>query len=132
MLTVLARLNYQKIIPAREKVRTKILHDRTHYRGRFFFAILQNFCEHRCRRRFSVRAGYSYSTHHLRDFAECFERFGEFPSYLFDNENGIDDLLSQTIEDLQKDPAITIAMKKGIDLLLGRLPSQDIALSKLA
>jgi len=65
-------------------------------------------------------------------FIEYFERFGEFPSYLFDNENGIDDLLSQTIEDLQKDPAITIAMKKGIDLLLGRLPSQDIALSKLA
>ena len=65
-------------------------------------------------------------------FIEYFDRFGEFPSYLFDNENGIDGLLSQTIEDLQKDPAITIAMKKGIDLLLGRLPSQDIALSKLA
>ena len=65
-------------------------------------------------------------------FIEYFDRFGEFPSYLFDNEKGIDGLLSQTIEDLQKDPAITIAMKKGIDLLLGRLPSQDIALSKLA
>jgi len=60
-------------------------------------------------------------------FIEYFDRFGEFPSYLFDNEKGIDGLLSQTIEDLQKDPAITIAMKKGIDLLLGRLPSQGLS-----
>jgi len=65
-------------------------------------------------------------------FIRYFEQFGEFPSYLFDNENGIDDLLSQTIEDLKKDPTITVAMKKGIDILLGRLPSPDFALSKLA
>lgn len=63
-------------------------------------------------------------------FVEYFERFGEFPSYLFDNENGIDSRLSQTIEELQKDPAATDAMKKGIALLLNRLPSQDSSLLK--
>ncbi len=63
-------------------------------------------------------------------FLEYFERFGEFPSYLFDNENGIDTKLSQTIEDLQKDPAATDAMKKGIASLLNRLPSQESALLK--
>ena|SRR3989344_627196 len=61
-------------------------------------------------------------------FIEYFERFGEFPSYLFDNENGIDNRLSQTIEDLKNDPAATDAMKKGITLLLNRLPSQDSSL----
>lgn len=64
-------------------------------------------------------------------FLEYFERFGEFPSYLFDNENGIDTKLSQTIEELQKDPAATDAMKKGIALLLNRLPSQDASFAKV-
>ncbi len=65
-------------------------------------------------------------------FSEYFERFGEFPSYLFDNENGLDEQLSQTIEDLKKDPETTDAMQKGIVILLGRLPSQTISSSKPA
>ncbi len=64
-------------------------------------------------------------------FLEYFERFGEFPSYLFDNENGIDSKLSQTIEELQKDPAATDAMKKGIASLLNRLPSQEASMMKV-
>ena len=56
-------------------------------------------------------------------FIEYFERFGEFPSYLFDNDNGMDSRLSQTIEDLQKDPETAQTVKKGITLLLGRLSS---------
>ena len=63
-------------------------------------------------------------------FAEYFERFGEFPSYLFDNENGLDEQLSQTIEDLKNDPETTRAMQKGIALLLGRLPSQIVTSPK--
>ena len=59
-------------------------------------------------------------------FTEYFDRFGEFPSYLFDNENGLDEQLSQTIEDLKNDPDITDAMQKGLTLLLGRLPSFQI------
>ncbi len=54
-------------------------------------------------------------------FAEYFEQFEEFPSYLFDNENGTDVRLTQTIEDLKNDPEITEKMRKGIDLLMQRL-----------
>ena len=57
-------------------------------------------------------------------FIEYFERFQEFPSYLFDNDNGIDVRLSQTIADLQKDPETSETMHKGIANLLARLPSQ--------
>lgn len=55
-------------------------------------------------------------------FAEYFERFEEFPSYLFDNEHGIDERLYQTIQDLTKDPETTKAMHKGIEVLMNRLP----------
>ena len=56
-------------------------------------------------------------------FIEYFERFEEFPSYLFDNEPKIDDRLLQTIQDLLKDPETTKAMHKGISALMERLPS---------
>ena len=61
-----------------------------------------------------------------RIFTEYFERFGEFPSYLFDNENGLDEQLSKTIEELKNDPETTDAMQKGLVLLLSRLPSEGI------
>ena len=60
-------------------------------------------------------------------FIEYFERFGEFPSYLFDNNEGIDIRLSQTIEDLKNEPEVSIDMKKGIALLMERLPSQGLS-----
>jgi len=56
-------------------------------------------------------------------FVEYFERFEEFPSYLFDNENGIDSRLQETITDLQNDPETSKSMRKGIDVLMLRLPS---------
>jgi hypothetical protein len=56
-------------------------------------------------------------------FIEYFERFHEFPSFLFDNESKIDETLYQTMQDLIKDPETTKDMHKGIDALLGRLPS---------
>ncbi|HUO50607.1 MAG TPA: hypothetical protein VMU25_03560 [Candidatus Paceibacterota bacterium] len=56
-------------------------------------------------------------------FIEYFERFSEFPSFLFDNAHEIDNRLLQTIRDLQADPLMTNELKKGIDLLLQRLPA---------
>ena len=56
-------------------------------------------------------------------FEEYFERFEELPSYLFDNENGIDSRLSETIQDLQNDPETSKAMHKGIAILMQRLSS---------
>ena len=56
-------------------------------------------------------------------FIEYFERFQEFPSYLFDNQSKIDESLYQTMQDLLKDPATTKEMHKGIEALLDRLPS---------
>ena len=56
-------------------------------------------------------------------FVEYFERFEEFPSYLFDNENGTDSRLQETINDLQNDPEISKTMRKGIETLMQRLPS---------
>jgi hypothetical protein len=58
-----------------------------------------------------------------KTFQAYFERFQEFPSYLFDNSNGIDSTLEQTIKDLEKDPDTTEAMQKGLALLLKRVPS---------
>jgi len=54
-------------------------------------------------------------------FVEYFEMFEEFPSFLFDNLNGIDKLLSETIDDIQKDPETPQKMQKGIEALLERL-----------
>jgi hypothetical protein len=55
-------------------------------------------------------------------FIEYFERFSEFPSYLFDNEQAIDSRLAKTIQDLTDDPETTREMRKGIDALTERLP----------
>ena len=54
-------------------------------------------------------------------FFEYFARFKEFPSYLFDNEQKMDDRLSETIQDLIKDPETTEEMHKGITALRERL-----------
>lgn len=54
-------------------------------------------------------------------FEEYFEQFEEFPSYLFDNTNGIDSRLSETIKTLKDDPETSEKMRKGIVLLLNRL-----------
>jgi hypothetical protein len=56
-------------------------------------------------------------------FIEYFERFEEFPSYLFDNSEKIDDRLFQTIQDLKKDPGTSTLMQKGLEILLNRLPT---------
>lgn len=56
-------------------------------------------------------------------FTEYFERFAEFPTYLFDLEPQIDARLVETIDDILRDPATTIDVRKGIDVLLARLPS---------
>ncbi len=58
-----------------------------------------------------------------RVFEEYFEQFEEFPSYLFDNTNGIDSRLQETIEDLKKDPDTSKSLQKGILALMQRLPS---------
>ncbi len=54
-------------------------------------------------------------------FVEYFERFSEFPSYLFDNSEGIDCHLLETIHDMQADPLMTKELQGGIALLLQRL-----------
>lgn len=56
-------------------------------------------------------------------FTEYFERFGEFPSYLFENEPKMDPQLHETMQDLLKDPETSKDMQKGITTLLDRLPS---------
>lgn len=56
-------------------------------------------------------------------FEEYFERFEEFPSYLFDNSNGIDTMLAETIRDIENDPETPKNMRKGIEALMMRLPS---------
>lgn len=56
-------------------------------------------------------------------FVEYFERFEEFPAYLFDNTNGIDERLAETIRDLESDPETSKTMHKGIQVLMQRLPS---------
>lgn len=55
-------------------------------------------------------------------FIEYFERFQEFPSYLFDNERHMDALLYETMQDLLKDPETTKAMRDGVGALMLRLP----------
>jgi hypothetical protein len=58
-----------------------------------------------------------------RAFIEYFERFAEFPSYLFDNERAADERLLQTIRDISEDEATGTAMRAGIEALQHRLPS---------
>lgn len=56
-------------------------------------------------------------------FVEYFERFGEFPSYLFDNDTKIDETLLETMQDILKDPETPKPMQVGAEALLRRLPS---------
>ncbi len=58
-------------------------------------------------------------------FIEYYERFEEFPSFLFDNASGIDALLRRTIDDLIEDPATTKEVRKGVDALLQRLGTAE-------
>jgi hypothetical protein len=55
-------------------------------------------------------------------FIEYFERFNEFPSYLFDNERQVDPRLAETIQDISKDENVTKGLLDGIQALLQRLP----------
>lgn len=73
----------------------------------------------------TMKAAASHKNRTVRKaaFIEYFERFAEFPSYLFDNEEKIDDQLYETIQDLLKDPETTKEMREGISALLERLPS---------
>ena len=54
-------------------------------------------------------------------FLEYFERFAEFPSYLFDNDQKIDDGFLATILDIEKDPEMTKPVLLGIAALRDRL-----------
>jgi len=58
-------------------------------------------------------------------FIEYFERFEEFPSYLFDNSKEIDARLFETMHSLEKDPETTTKMKEGITALLNRMPNAN-------
>lgn len=55
-------------------------------------------------------------------FIDYFERFNEFPSYLFDNERKIDVRLAATIRDISRDTDVSKALLQGISALLQRLP----------
>ena len=57
-------------------------------------------------------------------FVEYYERFDEFPDYLFDNTNTIDARLLQTIQDLENDLDTSEKMHKGVKELLQRLPGR--------
>lgn len=54
-------------------------------------------------------------------FLAYFEQFKEFPSYLFDNEHGIDAMLRQTIDDMLADPALSKETRAGVESLVMRL-----------
>jgi hypothetical protein len=54
-------------------------------------------------------------------FLEYFERFAEFPSYLFDNEQKIDECFLATILEIEKDPEMTKPVLQGITALRIRL-----------
>jgi hypothetical protein len=57
-------------------------------------------------------------------FIEYFERFSEFPSFLFDNDVKIDPRLAETMQDLSEDKESSKALLNGITALLDRLPSR--------
>lgn len=60
-------------------------------------------------------------------FIDYFERFNEFPSYLFDNEAGIDAQLYETMQDLLNDPLTEKSMLDGVNALMLRLPPLQAA-----
>lgn len=57
------------------------------------------------------------------EFIEYFERFNEFPSFLFDNEKGIDPRLAATMRDLSEDAQASKELLDGLKALTFRLPS---------
>lgn len=57
------------------------------------------------------------------EFIRYFERFGEFPSFLFDNEQSLDPRLAATMSDLSVDTDSSKTLLDGVSALLGRLPS---------
>lgn len=64
-----------------------------------------------------------------KTFQEYWERFEEFPSYLFETTGTVDSRLLQTIQDLKNDPETSRLMQKGIAALMQRLPvAQNAAL----
>ncbi|HEY4514162.1 MAG TPA: hypothetical protein VJH69_02450 [Candidatus Paceibacterota bacterium] len=73
-----------------------------------------------------LKAAATNENPHIRKrvFEEYFEQFEEFPSYLFDNIDSIDKKLSETVSDLENDPDTSAKMRKGIALMLNRLPSR--------
>jgi len=56
-------------------------------------------------------------------FIEYFERFNEFPSFLFDNEQKIDERLAITMRDISSDTDSSKALLDGVTALLDRVPS---------
>lgn len=54
-------------------------------------------------------------------FLEYFERFSEFPSFLFDNDQAIDDRFLSTIVEIEKDPEVPKPVLVGIAALRERL-----------
>ncbi len=58
-----------------------------------------------------------------KTFIEYFERFAEFPSYLFDNERQMDPQLRETIDEILKDKETSSQVRAGVASLLLRLPS---------
>jgi len=56
-------------------------------------------------------------------FLEYFERFNEFPSFLFDNERAIDPMLDATVRELLADPETSKPIRLGLEQLLRRLPA---------
>lgn len=77
----------------------------------------------------SMKAGATHKDADIRKqtFVDYFERFQEFPSYLFDNEKNMDAILYETVQALLKDPETTKAMRDGVAALMLRLPPPAVA-----
>lgn len=56
------------------------------------------------------------------EFIEYFERFNEFPSFLFDNAQNLDPRLAATMQDLSIDENSSKALLEGVKALHYRLP----------
>lgn len=56
------------------------------------------------------------------EFIEYFERFSEFPSFLFDNEHALDPRLAATMQDLSADEDASPLLLAGVKALQQRLP----------
>lgn len=57
------------------------------------------------------------------EFVEYFDRFNEFPSFLFDNEGSIDPRLRATMQDISTDTTSSQALLDGVKALVYRLPA---------